>query len=148
MNPAIEVRLIPVAETWSLRLAVLRPNRPLEAAEFPGDDLPTTKHFGAFRNGQIAGIVSLFAVEMPEHPGEPAWQLRGMATAPTVRGQGCGRVLVLECLAYARARRVRILWFNARIGAVGFYEKLGFEVIGEEFEIPDVGPHFRMWRRL
>ena len=148
MNSPIEVRSLTTAETWPLRISVLRPNRPLEAAQFPGDDLPTTKHFGAFRNGQLVGIASLFDVEMPEQPGLAGMQLRGMATAPEVRGQGFGRALVLECVAYAQRQRVQFLWFNARIGAVGFYGKLGFEVIGNQFEIPDVGPHFRMWRRL
>ena len=148
MNLRIEVRSLTTTETWPLRLSVLRPNRPLEAAQFPGDDLPTTKHFGAFRDGQLVGIASLFAAEMLEQPGTTAMQLRGMATAPEVRGEGFGRALVLECVTYAQTQRVEHFWFNARIGAVGFYSMLGFEVIGDEFEIPDVGPHFRMWRRL
>lgn len=148
MNPAIEVHSITTAETWPLRLSVLRPNRPLAAAEFPGDDLPTTKHFGAFRREELVGIASLFAAEMPEQPGVAAIQLRGMATAPEVRGQGFGRALVLGCLNYGQAQRVQIFWFNARLVALGFYGKLGFELIGDEFEVPDVGPHFRMWRRL
>jgi GNAT superfamily N-acetyltransferase len=148
MNSPIEVRSITTAETYPLRLSVLRPNRPLEAAQFPGDDLPDTKHFGAFRDGQLVGIASLFVAEMPEHPGEPALQLRGMATAPEVRGQGFGRALVLECLAHAKSQHVKIFWFNARLVALGFYRKLDFKIIGDKFAIPDVGPHFRMWQRL
>jgi GNAT superfamily N-acetyltransferase len=144
MSKTIEVRAITAAETLPLRQAVLRPDRPVAAAQFPGDDAPTTKHFGAFRDGRLLGIASLFRAEMPEQPGLGAFQLRGMATAPEVRGQGFGRALILMCLAFARDHRAQFFWFNARIGAVGFYRKLGFEVIGEEFEIPDVGPHFRM----
>jgi hypothetical protein len=82
------VRPINAAETWPLRQSVLRPGRPLAAAQFPGDDLPTTKHFGAFQGNDLVGIASLFLAEMPEHPGVGALQLRGMATAPTVRGAG------------------------------------------------------------
>ncbi len=143
-----EVRPIATAETWPLRLAVLRPNRPPEAAQFPGDDLPDTVHFGAFHDGKLVGIASLFVAELPDHPGEPALQLRGMATAPAVRGQGFGRALVQECLAYARRQHVKIFWFNARLVAIGFYRKLGFKIIGDKFGIPDVGPHYRMWKRL
>ena len=148
MNNSTEVRVITAAETWPLRQAVLRPGRPAAAAQFPADDAPATKHFGAFRGTSLVGIASLFRAEMPEQPGVSAFQLRGMATAPEVRGQGFGRALILTCLAYARDNQAQLFWFNARTVALGFYRKLGFEIIGEEFEVPDVGPHFRMGMSL
>jgi GNAT superfamily N-acetyltransferase len=150
MNPAsrVQVRAIATAETWPLRLAVLRPGRPLPAVQFPGDDLPSTKHFGAFQDGELVGITSLFRAEMPERPGVSALQLRGMATAPEVRGAGCGRALVTVSVAFARASGTQLIWCNARTSAAGFYRKLGWEIVGEEFDIPEVGPHFRMWRPI
>jgi GNAT superfamily N-acetyltransferase len=141
---AVEVRIVKATETWPLRLAVLRPGRPIEAAQFPGDDAATTRHFGAFRDGSLLGIASLYLAEMPDQPGSTAYQLRGMATAPEARGLGLGRALVHACLAFTRANGGRLLWCNARTVAVEFYRKLGFAVIGGEFELPDVGPHFRM----
>jgi len=147
MTDPIQVRPITAAETLPLRMSVLRPNRPVDVARFPEDDAPTTRHFGAFRDGQLVGIASLLRAEMPERPGMPAIQLRGMATAPEVRGQGFGRALILACLAFAREHGRPLLWCNARTGAVGFYRKLGFEIVGTEFIVPDVGPHFRMWVR-
>lgn len=141
----IEVRVIPAEATRPMRLAVLRPGRPPESAQFPGDDAPTTRHFGAFADGRLAGIASLYAAEMPDRPGLAALQLRGMATAPEVRGHGLGRALVQACMAFARESGARLLWCNARTGAVEFYRKLGFAIVGEEFQIADVGPHFRMW---
>ena len=102
MTDTIEARPITAADALPLRLAVLRPGRPVEAAQYDGDDAPTTRHFGAFRNGKLLGIATLLRVEMPEQLGESALQLRGMATAPEVRGQGFGRALVRECLAFAR----------------------------------------------
>jgi GNAT superfamily N-acetyltransferase len=140
-----QVRPITTEETWPLRLAVLRPGRPIEAAQFPGDDAPTTRHFGAFRDAQLLGIASLYLAELRERPGSRALQLRGMATAPEVRGRGLGRALVHASVKFARESRAELLWCNARIVAVGFYRKLGFEIVGDEFEIPDVGPHLRMW---
>jgi GNAT superfamily N-acetyltransferase len=142
------VRIITAAETLPLRQAVLRPGRPIAAARFPGDDAPAARHFGAFRDGQLLGIASLYLAELPEQPGVAAWQLRGMATTPEARGMGFGRALVLACIAFARDNGARVLWCNARIAAAGFYRKLGFEILGERFEIPDVGPHFRMMLRL
>jgi GNAT superfamily N-acetyltransferase len=142
------VRPITTAATWPLRQSELRPGRPLAAAQFTGDDLPSTKHFGAFRSGELVGIASLFLAEMPEHPGVSALQLRGMATTPTVRGAGFGRALVAACVAFASASGKSLIWCNARTSAVEFYRKLGWEILGTEFEVPDVGPHFHMWRRI
>lgn len=146
----IEVRVITAAETWPLRLQVLRPGYPPVAAQFPGDDLPDTRHFGAFlkNSNQLVGIASLFLAEMPQRSECRALQLRGMATTPEVRGRGFGHALVSACVAFARDSGMDLLWCNARTGAVGFYRKLNWEIVGEEFEIPDVGPHFLMWRRI
>ncbi len=144
MTKSIEVRSITAAETLPLRMSVLRPNRPVEIARFPEDGFATTRHFGAFSGGNLLGIATLLRAALPEQPGELALQLRGMATAPEVRGKGFGRALLLACLAFARESDVPLLWCNARTSGVGFYRKLGFEIIGAEFQVPDVGPHFRM----
>jgi predicted GNAT family N-acyltransferase len=141
---AVEVRQISAAETVPLRHAVLRPGRPVETAFFAGDDLASTKHFGAFRNGRLLCVASLYEAELLDEPGVAAIQLRGMATATEAQRTGLGRALVLGCVAFAREKGARLLWCNARTYAEGFYSKLGFEIVGDEFDIPDVGPHYRM----
>lgn len=138
------MRQITAAETVPLRHAVLRPGRPLETALFSGDDSASTTHFGAFRNGQLLCVASLFEAQLPEEPSVAAIQLRGMATAPEAQRTGLGRALVLGCVRFARENGARLLWCNARVYASGFYSKLGFEIVGNEFDIPDVGPHYRM----
>ena len=140
----VDVRQITAAETVPLRHAVLRPGRPVETALFSGDDLASTTHFGAFRNGQLLCVASLFEAQLPDEPGVAAIQLRGMATATEAQRTGLGRALVLDCVGFARERGARLLWCNARVYACGFYSKLGFEIVGKEFDIPDVGPHYRM----
>jgi ribosomal protein S18 acetylase RimI-like enzyme len=141
---SVEVRQISAAQTVPLRHAVLRPGRPVETAFFAGDDLSSTNHFGAFRNGQLLCIASLFEAELPDEPGVAALQLRGMATAAEAQRAGLGRALLLGCFAFAREKGARLLWCNARTYAAGFYRKLGFEIVGKEFDVPDVGPHYRM----
>ena len=81
--------------------------------------------------------------------GAPAWQLRGMATDPAFRATGVGRamLLYLERLLAAESD-VRQLWCNARTPARGFYERLGWRVVSDVFEIPTAGPHVRMTKRL
>jgi hypothetical protein len=40
-----------------------------------------------------------------------------------------------------------LIWFNARVEAVGFYEKMGYQKTGNLFEIPDVGVHILMFKK-
>lgn len=140
-----DIRAIAAAETIAVRWPVLRPGFPRESAIFDGDDLATTAHFGAFDDGRLVGVASLFLAPMPGRPEAiPALQLRGMATLPEVRGRGFGRELLEACVAHAQERAAALLWCNARTGAAPFYERHGWEKCSGEFDIPTVGPHFRM----
>jgi hypothetical protein len=77
--------------------------------------------------------------------GQPAWQLRGMATDSRQQGRGLGRQLWHAAAAEAhRDEPGRLIWCNARTSAVGFYEKLGWRVVSEPFDVPTVGPHVKM----
>src|SRR5262245_38457725 len=139
-----DVRRITPAKTLPLRQSVLRPGQPVEQARFPSDDDSATAHFGAFRDGELLCIASIFPADFADPPSTPAYQLRGMATAPDARGSGLGTAIVQACIKFALENGAELLWCNARTGAVTFYEKAGFEIVGQEFHIPDVGPHFRM----
>ena len=141
---ALQVRRIQAAETIPLRHSVLRAGRPVEEARFPGDDDASTAHFGAFRDRELLCVASLYVAPFPGEPETPGFQLRGMATAPEARGSGLGTAIVNACIDHAREKGVRLLWCNARTSAAEFYLKLGFQIVGSEFDIPTVGPHFRM----
>jgi len=104
--------------------------------------------FRGLRGRPLAGNRECFRVKMPERPGVPAFQLRGMATAPETRGPAWVAPLFKACMAYAQEKRAGLIWCNARKTAVGFYQRLGFTILGEEFEFHDVGPHFRMFLPL
>ena len=77
-------------------------------------------------------------------------QLTAMAVDPTYQRQGLGRTLVENSLDILRESFPdrRTVWCNARHYAVPFYTVVGFTVSGDRFDIPDVGPHFIMWRTL
>jgi predicted GNAT family N-acyltransferase len=121
---------------YDLRGRVLRPGMPPEASLFPGDDQPGTIHLGAFTDeGRLVGIATLVRNE--------GLQLRGMATEPDVRGTGAGAALLREAHRIAQESG-EPLWCNARVVAVGFYERMGWRTEGEEFDVPTVGPHYIM----
>jgi ribosomal protein S18 acetylase RimI-like enzyme len=71
-----------------------------------------------------------------------------MGTLSEVRGQGYGAALVRSGCAYVALERGTYLWCDARESAVGFYEKLGFVIRGNHFDLPVTGPHYRMWREI
>jgi predicted GNAT family N-acyltransferase len=144
---AVTVEEVAAGVTYPLRGAVLRVGRPVE---IPGDDEPTTLHLAArTAEGQVVGVVRFHPAPCPWRPDVlPAWQLRGMATDPAVRGSGAGRALVAEGLDRARAAGVRLVWCDARQAASGFYERMGFAVVTEPYEISPIGPHLGMVAEL
>ncbi|MDQ4096602.1 MAG: GNAT family N-acetyltransferase [Actinomycetota bacterium] len=142
----VAVRNLSAEETRPLRLQILRPNQPTQAAVYPGDDAPTSRHFGAWIDDRLVGIASLYAEPRAGGP-RPGWRLRGMATEPSRRGRGVGRALLQACVDHVAAEGGGELWANARMVAVEFYGRFGFEVVSEQFEIEGIGPHVVM-RRL
>lgn len=141
----VEHRRARLEEILSLREAVIiaGTNRP---SEFPGDRDGETIHFGAFA-GEKNVCCGTFL--LTDWFGEPAYQLRGMATAPELRGKGIGAAMLAAAERYiAENTPVRQLWCSARLGAVAFYQKLGWSVISDIYEVPNVGPHRKMCRRI
>ena len=130
-------------EILALRHAVLRPGLPAASAAFDGDVAPDTRHFGAF-DGRTA--IACLSFMRRDRDGE-AYQLRGMATAAAVRGAGVGRALLrFADEALAAETGIRGLWCNARVESIGFYERVGWRVVSDVFEVPGVGPHRVMVR--
>lgn len=145
----IEIRPITAEETLDLRNAILRAGMPRETAVFPGDDAPTSRHFGAFLAGRIVGVATMHYVPLLDRPDfDSAYQLRGMATVEEVRGKGAGSALLQAAMEEAKSRGAHWMWCNARTPAAGFYQRHGFEVQGGIFDIPLAGPHYRMLRAL
>jgi GNAT superfamily N-acetyltransferase len=129
-----------------LRHAVLRPGLPLEAARFDGDQDPATRHFAALTGADVLCCVSAMR---RRHEGVDAWQVRGMATRGDLAGRGIGRALLAFATEALRAEAgPRLLWCNARVTALRFWERAGWRVVSDVFEIPGVGPHRVLERSL
>ncbi len=139
-------RFASLDEILPLRQAVIIAGTTRDSPFFPGDRDATTRHAGVF-DGDRCIACATFLIQPFE--GRPAWQLRGMATAPERRGQGLGRALIAFAEATLPAESgLGVLWCNAREPAAGFYETLGWRRVSGVFDVPGVGPHFRMVRQL
>lgn len=77
--------------------------------------------------------------------GEPGeWRVRGMAALPQARGRGAGTAVLGALLDHARADGASAAWCTARTSAQRLYERMGFKVVSDEFEVPDAGPYVVM----
>jgi GNAT superfamily N-acetyltransferase len=132
-----ELRPVPLAETRNLRQEVLRPHETIE-------DLAQHEPLGAVAFGAFQGS-EMVAVGLVGPDGEPGdWRVRGMATAPHARGRGAGGAILRALVQHAIAHGARRVWCNARTSALTLYQRAGFVAASDEFETPDIGPHYRM----
>ena len=96
---------------------------------------------GAYEDDEMLGCCLLTVVE------PHTVRLRQMAVKTGLQGKGIGRVLMQFAENLARDRGHTKLVMHARKTAVGFYEKLGYKVKGDEFEEVTI-PHYIMEKEL
>lgn len=142
------VRLIGAEDTHAIRHAVLRPNQPLSACRYPDDDMSEAGHFGAFVADELVGVVSIYPQSHADVASDHAWRIRGMATLPDVRGKGLGMKLLQAAETHVAEHNGQVVWANARVSALGFYEQAGYHKQGEQFEMPNIGPHYVIQKML
>jgi GNAT superfamily N-acetyltransferase len=148
MSSEMKISEISPEATFAVRWPVLRQGKPMETCRFEGDDLPMTRHFGLFEDDTIAGVASVFECKSSLFTEENQMQLRGMAVLENHRGKGFGEALVQHAENYSKSKNASPVWFNARIIAVPFYKKCGYETIGDAFDIGDIGKHYVMYKRI
>ena len=124
-----------------LRNEILR--RPL-GLMFTPEELEREKEeilIGAFEEEKMLGCCMLVQEE------GNSVRLRQMAVLNNLQGKGIGRALMIFAENIARDRGFKKITMHARKTATGFYEKLGYEVRGEEFQEVTL-PHVVMEKRL
>lgn len=136
------VKKIISSQTHEIRRKILRDNDPLVSVEFDGDFNETTIHLGCFKDDELCGILTLIELE------KGIFQMRGMAVLEEHQGKGVGREIIEFTEELLNENQIQKIVLNARIKAVGFYQKLGYEVVSDEFEIPTVGIHLKMEKKL
>ena|SRR6185437_7137377 len=142
------IRFIPVEDLLAIRNDVLREGKlTLDECRFPSDELTGVFHLGYFAGEELACIASFHQQGFGEFFGK-GYQLRGMATIEKYRAQGLGYQLLNFAIVYLRKQKADYIWCNARKRAITFYLKLGFEIISDEFQVPDIGPHYVMYVKL
>ena len=129
----IEVVELTAARAHPLRSALLRNDTPDGRVKFDGDDLPTTFHLGGTIDGELVTISSWMQRRYPDFPDRRGHQLRGMATLPEARGSGVSARVLDEGLRRCAVAGSTVVWARARVPALTFYERHGFETRGDEY---------------
>lgn len=128
--------------THDLRRRVLRDDRPDADVHFPEDDAPGTFHLGAVaEEGAVLAVASFTPEGTPHRPTSRCVRVRGMAVEPGVQGTGVGRLLLEAAVDHLRREGFEVLWANGRDSVLGFYERLGWQVLGVGFTTVTGIPH-------
>jgi predicted GNAT family N-acyltransferase len=135
----VEIVDLPAQDTHALRKTILRDGTASDVVEFDGDDLPSTFHLAVVIDGEIVAISTWLARDHPDHPDRAGVQLRGMATSPERRGTGISADLLAAGIDRCRTSGVELVWARARVAALSFYVRHGFESIGDEYTDPTTG---------
>lgn len=124
-----------------LRMDILR--RPL-GLTFSAEDLEKEKHdllIGAFEEDELLACCMLTKIA------EDTCKLRQMAVRPKIQGTGLGAAMMNYAEQLAKDAGYKKMVMNARKTAKGFYEKLGYEIEGDEF-VEVTLPHFFMQKNI
>lgn len=118
-----------------LRYEVLR--KPL-GLEFSNEELEQEKDdllIGSFDEDQMLGCCLL--TKISDH----CVRLRQMAVHKSQQGKGIGEALISFTEKIAKDKGFRILMMHARDTAIGFYEKYGYRVRGDQFIEVNISHH-------
>jgi len=96
---------------------------------------------GPFEEEQMLGCCML----VEENPATV--RLRQMAVLNDLQGKGIGRALMNFAENLARDRGYKTLSMHARKNAIGFYEKMGYNIASDEFTEVTI-PHYVMEKKL
>lgn len=110
-----------------------------EDLEGEGDD--AADHFVAYDDGDAVGAARLRPV------GDATAKMERVAVLPDRRGEGIGEQLVSAVEATARFQNVETVVLHAQLPVASFYDALGYERVGEEFEEAGI-PHVKMVKEL
>ena len=142
----LRVVQLAVEDTHGVRRSVLRDHRPDAGVDLPEDRLPGTVHLGVVDDSaEGGGAVVAVATVLPEptdfRPGAVATRLRGMAVDHHLQGRGVGSLLLDAVVAWARSQGHQVVWANGRDSALGFYQRHGWQAVGDGFTSMDLPHH-------
>ena len=98
-------------------------------------------HFGLFEDEKIVACLTLTQTE------NGRMKMRQVAVDDNTQGKGLGSQLSLAAEKHAAENGFTVMFCHARKAASGFYLKLGYKIVGDEFTEVNI-PHYLMEKQL
>jgi ribosomal protein S18 acetylase RimI-like enzyme len=129
-------------EYYDLRYRILREpwKQPRGSERNEGD--ATGMHFGLYDSNQLLGILRLDFMEIGIS------QIRFMAVETSNQGKGIGENLMLFAEEISKNRGDKKIILHAREIALGFYEKLGYQLIEKSYLLFGEIQHYLMEKNI
>ena len=144
----IHVKQIQAKDCYPIRQQILWQHKNLEDCGIDIDEQEGAFHLGVFLKDELVCIGSFFKQNHAQFSEHNQYRLRAMATIPKAQRQGAAKALLDFAFERLKNQNHDILWCDARVIAVGFYEKMGFTKLGEMYKIPLIGLHYLMCKSL
>jgi len=142
------VKEIKPKDCYSIRHQVLWQHKSFDDCGIDIDNQAGAFHLGAYKGDKLICIASFFKQSQAKFSEKNQYRLRAMATLSSDQNTGAARTLLNTAFQILKAKGQDLLWCDARIIATGFYEKLGFEKLGDSYSIPIIGLHYLMYKIL
>tara|TARA_B100000767_G_scaffold264648_1_gene279767 strand:+ start:97 stop:534 length:438 start_codon:yes stop_codon:yes gene_type:complete len=144
----IQIRKIAPKECYPIRQKVLWQHKNIDDCGIAIDDQKDAFHLGAYLNDELVCIGSFFKQNHAEFSAPRQYRLRAMATLPKAQHKGLAKILLEKSFNEFKLHNIDLLWCDARVVAKGFYSKLGFVTNGDSYEIPIIGTHYLMYKKI
>ena len=130
----------------NIRHTVLKEGQPIEACYFEGDLDEGTKHFGAFLNNKLVGVVTMMLKNTNNYKVHPVYRLTGLSILPENQHKNIGKRLLHFAEENISRKGSVMIWCFARDYAVNFYKKNGYRLNVQQVVIPYIGSHRIMFK--
>ena len=146
--PPFLVKEIKPKDCYFIRHQVLWQHKTFDDCGIDIDDQVGSFHLGAYKADKLICVASFFKQTQAKFSEKNQYRLRAMATLSSAQNTGAARALLNTAFKILKDKDQNLLWCDARIIATGFYEKLGFEKLGDRYSIPIIGLHYLMYKTL
>jgi ribosomal-protein-alanine N-acetyltransferase len=144
----VEINKVDAEKIRPLRHSELRKGQDFSTTSYLKDYEEGTFHMACIVDDKIVTCATFYAQTSIKIKSNKAYRLRGMATDSQFQRKGYARNLMIESFKELKKRNCDMVWCNARLVAVSFYESLGFKIKGDLFDIAEIGPHYYMYKEI
>ena len=143
-----DIQFVESEDIRPLRHKILRKGKEFSTTAYERDKDDKTFHLAAFFENKIVSCATFYPEKSEKIKSNNSYRLRGMATDVNFSRQGYGMKIMKTAFKTLKNKNCDLIWCNARLLAVPFYQAVGMKEFGNQFIISDIGPHYFMYKKL